>query len=125
MKRYRVAQAGLGARGMVHVNGFLSLPQRFEIVGLCDIDQQKLQARTEGMKVATFATAEKMLQETRPDVFCFVTHPDVRLEMVKLAAKYQVKGLAMEKPMATSLIEARNLRDICLDNKIKAVVSHQ
>jgi predicted dehydrogenase len=125
MKRYRVAQVGLGARGMVHLNGFLSLPQRFEVVGLCDIDQEKLKSRTAGLKVATFTEAEKMLQETRPDVFCFVTHPNVRLEMVKLAAKYQVKGLALEKPMAVSLVDARTMRDICVDNKIKAVVSHQ
>jgi predicted dehydrogenase len=110
---------------MVHLNGFLSLPERFEMVALCDIDQEKLKSRTAGMKVATFIEAEKMLRETRPDVFCFVTHPDVRLEMVKLAAKYQVKGLALEKPMATSLVEARAMRDICLDNQIKTVVSHQ
>jgi len=73
MKRYRVAQVGLGARGMVHINGFLALPDRFELAALCDIDEKLLRERSAGVKAATYADAEKMLAEIKPDVFCFVT----------------------------------------------------
>ena len=58
---------------------------------------------------ALYSDAERMLAETRPDVFCFSTQPDVRLSMVELAAKYSVKGLAFEKPMAMSLGEANRI----------------
>lgn len=126
MRRYRVAQVGVGNRGMVHVNGFLALPERFELVAVCDLNAERLRERLAGKGIpATYSDAEQMLAETRPDVFCFVTPPSVRLDLVRLAAKYEVKALAFEKPMATSLQEAAAIRDLCRDHGIKAVVSHQ
>jgi len=126
MQRYRVAQVGAGARGVPHIKGFLASPDRFEMVGLCDIDGEKLArvAAEHGIE-ATYTDAEKMLADTRPDVFCFVTQPDVRLSMVELAAKYGVKAMPFEKPMATSLREAKTIADICRENGIKAMVCHQ
>jgi predicted dehydrogenase len=66
-----------------------------------------------------------MLARTRPDVFCFVTMPDVRRSMVDLAVRYEVPALAFEKPMANSLAEAWDITRICRARSIKAVVSHQ
>jgi predicted dehydrogenase len=126
MKRYRVAQAGCGARGALHVKGFAENPDRFEIVGLCDIDAERLAkvGDTYGV-VKCYADARQMLAETKPDIFCFVTQPHLRLAMAELAAEYNVKGLAFEKPMATSLKEARAIRDLCAAHGMKAIVSHQ
>jgi len=126
--RHRVAQVGVGWRGSVHANAFLELADRFELVGLCDLDRKKLDAYAEQKRLPPsllFEHADKMLAETRPDVFCFVTQPSVRLPMVELAVKHRVKGLAFEKPMATSLREAWTITRLCRENRIKAVVSHQ
>ena len=128
MKKYRVAQVGVGGRGKIHANAFLELSDRFELVGLCDLDQEKLNAYASAKGLPSeilYADAEKMLAETRPDVFCFVTPPDVRLSLAELAGKYSVKGLAFEKPMATSLGEAWAITKMSRENNIKAVVSHQ
>jgi predicted dehydrogenase len=111
---------------MVHINAFLALADRFELVAVCDLDEQKMAERLAGKGIpATYTDAERMLAETRPDVFCFVTWPSVRLDMVRLATKHGVRGLAFEKPMATSLHEAAAIRDICRQHRIKAAVSHQ
>jgi predicted dehydrogenase len=126
MSVYRVAQVGVGNRGMIHIEGFLALPDLYELVAVCDIDEKRMEERLSGKGIAkTYTDAEKMLAETKPDVFCFVTPPDVRLPMVRLAAKYGVKGVAFEKPMARSLQEAAEIRDLCHEHHIKAVVSHQ
>ena len=128
MKKYRVAQVGAGNRGKIHANAFLELSERFELVGLCDLDQGKLNAYADEKGLTSdilYADAEKMLAETRPDVFCFVTQPRLRLPMVELAGKYGVKGLAFEKPMATSLEEAWAVTKLCRKNNIKAIISHQ
>jgi len=126
MKRYRVAQVGCGARGEVHAKGFTENPSRFEIVGLCDLDQSRLAKVGDAYGVKNcYTDMLRMLDETKPDVFCFVTQPHVRLAMAEAAARYKVKGLAFEKPMATSLKEARAIRDLCAAHGIKAVVSHQ
>ena len=126
-KKYTVAILGLGPRGLKHIIGFKENPDKFEIVGLCDLRQERIDnaLKQVGNDCFTTTNAEELLSVCKPDVFCFVTLPDIRLEMVKLAAKYKVKGLAFEKPMATSLNEAREITKICNENNIKAIVSHQ
>lgn len=42
MTPYRVAHVGAGPRGIVHVDGFPRNPDRFELVGVCDLDAGKL-----------------------------------------------------------------------------------
>lgn len=126
MERYSVAQVGLGNRGRIHARGFLSNSDRFDLVALCELDEARLE---EGLAEYGFAAgytdAERMLAETKPDLFCFVTQPHTRLALVELAARYGVKGLAFEKPMATSLKEAWTIADLCRRHRIKAVVCHQ
>lgn len=127
MARYKVAQVGCGARGKIHLDGWLASPDVFEVVALCDLDEQKMRdvAAERGLSAALYNDADRMLAETRPDVFCFSTQPDVRLEMVELAAKHGVRGLVFEKPMATSLAEAHSMLDLCRRHDIKAAVCHQ
>lgn len=128
MKKHRIAQVGVGGRGKIHANAFLKLSERYELVGLCDLDREKLNAYAGEKGLSPnilYVDAEEMLTETKPDVFCFVTPPNLRLPMVELAEKYSVKGLAFEKPMATSLKEAWAITKLCRENNIKAVVSHQ
>ena len=114
MRQYTVAQVGLGNRGRIHADAFHRNADRFQQVALCDLDTARLAegAAQYGVE-ATYTDAERMLAETRPDVFCFVTQPDLRLPMVALAAKYGVKALAFEKPMATSLREAYRIKQAC------------
>lgn len=128
MGKYRVAQVGVGHRGRIHADAFLQLSDRYDLVGLCDLDAQKLNNYAKEKNLSSqilYSDAEKMLAEKKPDVFCFVTQPHLRLPMVELAGKYKVKGLAFEKPMATSLKEAWEITNICRKNNIKATVSHQ
>lgn len=128
MKKHRVAQVGVGGRGKVHANAFLQLSGRFELVGLCDLDRQKLKDYAELKKLPDdilYNDADTMLSETQPDVFCFVTQPTTRMELVELAAKYKVQGLAFEKPMARTLAEAWKITELCRENNIKATVCHQ
>lgn len=127
--RYRVAHLGLGARGTVHADAFLKLSDRYELVGLCELRETKLSeyCAQQGLQASICHTdAERMLAQTKPDIFCFVTQPNTpRLRFVEMAAKYGVSAIALEKPMATSLAEANQMTRICRERGIKAVVSHQ
>jgi len=126
MGKYRVAQVGCGHRGKHHIDGFLRNPDRFELVAVCDINRERLEAAAAQFGIAkTYADAETMLAAERPDVFCFVTQPNVRLAMIELGLRYGPKAIAFEKPMATSLAEARRIRDLCGQAGVKFIVSHQ
>jgi predicted dehydrogenase len=108
------------------VDGFLYNRERFELVALCDLDEERLQRGVAEYGIsAAYTDADKMLAETKPDVFCFVTQPHVRLELVELCVRHGIEALAFEKPMATSLREAWTIADLCRKHQIKAIVSHQ
>ena len=127
MAKIRVAQVGCGSRGNVHVAGWLAQPERFDLVALCELDAARMGATVEqfGLDVAQYADADRMLAETKADLFCFVTPPGVRVALVELAAAHRVAGLAFEKPMALSLAEARRIVELCRGAGIKATVCQQ
>jgi predicted dehydrogenase len=124
---WRVAQVGCGYRGVIHLDGWLSNPSRFRVEALCDLDLNKVRAAvaSRGCQAKVYDDAERMLAEVKPDVFCFSTMPDVRLSMIRLAVKYGVKAVAFEKPLATSLKDAREIVRLCREAGIIAIVCHQ
>ena len=128
-KKCRVAQVGLGNRGTVHANAFLSLKDRFEIVGLCELKADRLKEYAREKRLPgniLFPDAEEMLKSVRPDVFCFVTGLEpTRKSFVEMAARHGVKTIALEKPMARDIGEAREIVRLCRENGIRGVVSHQ
>lgn len=126
MKRYTVALVGCGARGKIHLEGFLANPDRFNVVAICDIDAEKLKLRAQEFSIRkTYTDADEMLALEKPDVFCFSTQPTARLSLVELGVKHGVKLIDFEKPMARSLAEARKIHELCKEAGIKYVVSHQ
>ncbi len=124
-KVYTVAVAGLGKRGKVHTDLFTKNP-RFDVVGVADVDPERVQQAAEMAGGAQqFDDAAKMLQTTKPDVFCFCTPPTLRYPMVKLGVDNGVKLIAYEKPMATNFNEALQIRDLLRRAGVKSVQSHQ
>jgi len=66
-----------------------------------------------------------MFEEKSIDCISICTLADSHLSIVKEAAKYHVKGIFLEKPMSTSLKDAKQILDICKKNKIKLQIDHQ
>jgi len=126
MARHRVAQVGCGFRGKRHIEGFQRNPDRLDLVAICDLVPDRLNATADEFGIPRrYADAEEMLATERPEVFCFVTQPAVRLSLVELGVRHGVKAIAFEKPMATSLAQARRIRDACREAGVKFIVSHQ
>jgi len=124
-KTYTVAIAGLGKRGTHHAQAFAANP-RFEIVGMCDIDRERLETAAKEFDVpCTNTDAARMLADTHPDVFCFCTLPNVRLELVRAGVEAGVQLIAYEKPMATSTNEALEMTKLLREGGVKSVISHQ
>jgi predicted dehydrogenase len=124
-KKYSVAVVGLGKRGMHHAEAF-SNNDRFEIVGLCDIDEERLGAAAKkfgGPKTDTDAKA--LLQGLKPDVFCFCTMPTIRLDMIRLGVESGASLISYEKPIAMTTSEALEVMKLVREAKVKTVVSHQ
>ncbi len=122
---YTVAIAGLGKRGKVHADVFHK-NGRFKVVGLADVDKERYNdAAALCDNPPFFADAAEMLKATKPDVFCFCTPPTVRLPLIKLAVENGVKLVAYEKPMATNMTEAIEIKKLLDAAGVKSVQSHQ
>jgi predicted dehydrogenase len=125
MTRYRVVVVGLGKRGMHHATAFAANP-RFDLAGIASRDQQRLtDAATKlgGIKAST--NVQSLVEDVRPDVFCFCTPPGVRLPLVKTGIESGAKLIAFEKPVAMSSAEGLAIKQALDDARVKAVVSHQ
>jgi predicted dehydrogenase len=124
-KKYKVVVVGMGKRGMHHATTFQANP-RFEVAGICDIDQKRLDDAAAKLGVAVKGKdAAEVARAVRPDVFCFCTLPNIRASMVKIGIESGARLIAMEKPVALTSAEGFEVRDLLAKSGIKAVVSHQ
>ena len=124
-KTYTAAIAGLGKRGAHHAEAFSQNP-RFEIVGLCDIDQERMEAAGRRFGVSyTNSNAAQMLTDTKPEILVFCTLPTIRLEFIRAGLGAGVQLIAFEKPIATTTNEAREITRLLREAGVKSVVSHQ
>ena len=123
--KYKVVVIGMGKRGMHHATTFQANP-RFEVAGICDIDQKRLDDAAAKLGVSVKGKdAAEVARSVRPDVFCFCTLPNIRASMVKIGIESGAKLIAMEKPVALTSAEGFEVRDLLARSGIKAVVSHQ
>jgi predicted dehydrogenase len=73
----------MGKRGMHHATAFNANP-RFKVAGICDIDQARLDAAAPKLgNPKTGTDAAKLAAELKPDLFCFCTLPNLRLDFIK------------------------------------------
>lgn len=124
-RKYRVVVAGMGKRGMHHAATFQA-NGRFEVAGICDIDQTRLDAAAAKLGVAVKGTdAAQVSAEVKPDVFCFCTMANVRSSMVRTGIESGAKLIAMEKPVAMTSAEGMEVKRLVDGSGVKVVVSHQ
>jgi predicted dehydrogenase len=126
MRRYTTVLVGCGPRGGMQAQAVQANPAHFELVAVCDRDAPRLRTLAAQCGAAhTYTDAEAMLAAERPEVLCFATPPAVRLPLVELGVTYGVKAVALEKPLALSLAEAKAILDLCTAAQVKLIVCHQ
>lgn len=125
MNKYTVLVVGMGKRGMHHATAFNANP-RFQVAGICDIDQARLDTAASKLGNPQKSTDAAALAKTiKPDVFCFCTLPNLRTPLIAAAIESGAKLIAFEKPVALTSTELLRIRDLIRQAGMKAVVSHQ
>lgn len=131
-RKYKTVIIGMGKRGLHHATAFQA-DGRFEIAGICDIDQARLAAAAaklgnpaEGRASPPASTdAAALVRSVKPDVFCFCTLPRLRADMVRLGIACGARLIAFEKPVALTSAEGMAVKQMLDAAGVKAVVSHQ
>lgn len=121
-KPYRVAVVGSGNVSDMHFVGYLNHPERLTVVAAVDPMGERRTHVTETYGIAdTYASVDELLAGTDFDVAVVCTPSLVRLETVQALASAG-KHIMVEKPMADTLEEARELVEVCHAADVKLAV---
>ncbi len=114
--RVRVAHIGLGGMGLAHMNWFANLPE-VEVVALCDVDGDRLQAALTLLKsihpdtkAETFSDFRKILDRQDIDAVTVAT-PDHWHAQIAILAFQAGKDVYGEKPLSYSVREGKMMLD--------------
>ena len=136
MAAYQVGLIGLGEIGSLyeleswrgcpstHAEAFEAVP-RDELVAACDLSEER--RRAFGRKrpgVRTYATVHELLAGERLDIVAIATPHGTHADLVESCAAGGVRGLILEKPLATDLQEADRIIAACAAHGVTASVSY-
>jgi predicted dehydrogenase len=119
--KVRIGMIGCGGISVADSNAFLSHPE-CEIVAICDVDDAMIGKTLErldklrGMKPETVKDYRRVVDRKDIDVVLVCT-PDHWHALPAIAAMQAGKDVYVEKPLATSVLESRAVRDAARQTK--------
>ena len=107
-KPVRIGVVGCGVvADYGHIPTIHSLPET-ELVGFADPDAGRLEAQVTKYGLPGFASFAEMLAAVEMDAVALPVHPNVKLELVRLAAEHGLHAFC-EKPLTDTVEEAEEL----------------
>ena len=120
----RAAVIGLGPHGFRHLEAYRRL-NGVEIAAVCDIRAVQVDAATEKYPGARgYCDWDKLLREEELDLVSIATNGPTHAAITIAAAKAGVAYVLCEKPMATSVRDAREMIQVCADHSTRLSISH-
>ena len=102
MTTYRVALIGCGNRGTQAARAYHAHP-RTEVVGLCDLVQERLDALGDELQVsARYSDLDAMIEQTPPEIVAIPTGTEFHYGLLMRALEHGV-SIDVEKPVCIDL----------------------
>jgi len=120
MKRIRVAVVGVGYLGKFHAEKYASLPQ-VELVGVVDSDQARAEEIAASLGITAFADYRQLVG--RIDAVSVVVPTSMHFEIGSFFLNNGIH-LLIEKPITTTVAEARELIAIAAAKGLALQVGH-
>ncbi|MCP5049813.1 MAG: Gfo/Idh/MocA family oxidoreductase [bacterium] len=97
-----------------------------ELNAICDIDEERLQKCKERWNIPnTYTDYKELIDKEKPGIVIIATWTSSHHEIAVYAAQNGVKGIVLEKPLATTLKLAREIIHTCNRCNVKLVVNHE
>ncbi len=120
----KFAIVGCGHIGQRHV-AVMDAESHADLVAICDVDQQKLQALQKKYPyLSCYTNYERMLAEADIDVVSICT-PHGLHSLMSIQAAYAKKTILVEKPMALTSQESERMIQAAHENEVKLFVVKQ
>ena len=124
MTTYRVALIGCGNRGAQAARAYHAHP-RTEVVGLCDLVQERLDALGDELQVsARYSDLDAMIEQTRPDIVAIPTGTEFHRDLALRVLGHGVH-IDIEKPLCPNLEEADEVVAQAREKGVEIAVHHQ
>ena len=124
-KIYRAALLGCGSRGG-HASRAYRYHPRTDVVGLCDLDRERLDALGDELGVdARFDDIEQMLAAVEPDIVIVPVQTDLHFPLAMRVLAARSCHLDVEKPMTVDLAQADALLARAGELGTQIAVHHQ
>ena len=121
---YRVAMLGCRSRGTSAARAYNAHP-RIEVVGLCDLIQERLDTLGDELGVsARFTDLDKMIRQAQPDLVAIPTGTEFHYPLAMRVLEHGV-NIEVEKPMCTDLAEADEVLAKAKAQGVRVAVHHQ
>ena len=121
MEAVRVGVIGLGTFGEVHLKAYSGMPGA-EVIGICDLDEERLcTAGDEYGVAARFTDYRELLAMDGLDAVSVVT-PDFTHTDIVVAAVEQGRAVLVEKPLATTLEDCERIGEALRRNPVPFMV---
>jgi predicted dehydrogenase len=116
----KVGQIGAGHLGKFHLNNWLAIAG-VQLVGFCDTDDTNAQAVAQKYQLKRFTKAEDLIDAC--DALDIVAPTSSHFELCELAIR-KGKHVFVEKPLANTMDEAKELVKLAKEANIKFQVGH-
>jgi predicted dehydrogenase len=93
-----------------------------ELAGIADLDLQRAEATARSNETSAFGSAEELLESVRPDAV-YIATPDAHHRNPALAAAAAGIPFLLEKPLATTVADARSIADAAHAARVVAEVN--
>lgn len=97
--RLRMGLIGAGRRGQAHLGSIAGMPDLFEMVGVCDVNELNLRAAAQRFEVDVYADLDDFYTGARPQIVVITTPAESHHVMVATAAQRGVH-VFVETPLA-------------------------
>lgn len=121
MKRLKAGVIGAGVFGAHHARKYQT-DGRIDLVGVYDLDAERMEALAGALGVRTFANMDDMLDLL--DLVTIASPPITHASAAAAALEYG-KHVLIEKPIATSVFEAGLLVELARDKRLVLGCGHQ
>lgn len=117
MRRIKVGVAGFGRSGMaIHCKSMGKLPQKYEIVAICEPDEERRKEAAELLKCRVYKDIGKFLKDEETELVSVATPSYLHVKHT-LAALQAGKNVVCEKPLSNKVAD--------VDEMIKTAKKHK
>ena len=115
MKKLKIAVVGTGGRAGAHLSTIPKLDLIYQLVGVCDIDEERAMEVAQRLSVSGYTDVETLIDAESPDLILITVPPDGHHVITEVAASHGVHVIT-ETPISTTLS--------CADRMINAAAQY-